>query len=172
MTRTQIGSISREINNPEAGLPRVRAAGEASVSPATDPGALAARREHVEQLLLAIPYPPTSNHNTMPGKGKKRKVRRILSPKYRAWRDTAEDEINRLSDGLAVHGPYNIQYVVERPDNRRRDVENIPKSISDALQAAGVIEDDADCQRSVVQWANAAPHKGARVWVTIEAVRT
>jgi len=112
-------------------------------------------------IVLSLPYPPTSNHNTMVANG-----RRISSPKYRAWRTLAELEA-RAARQLSVAGPYHIQYRVDRPDRRRRDIENLPKSLSDALQAAGIIEDDAHCETSFVAWTERKPGKGARVHITI-----
>lgn len=109
-----------------------------------------------------MPYPPTSNHNTMVMRG-----RRISSPKYRAWRLIAELQAKCQAGGRSVEGPYTIRYTVERPDRRLRDVENIPKSISDALQAAGVIRDDCNCMESTVGWATCKPSKDARVIVRI-----
>lgn len=102
-------------------------------------------------IVIALPYPPTSNHNTMVAKG-----RRISSPKYRNWRAAAEVAARVQAGRRKIEGPYTIHYLADRPDLRRRDVENLPKSLSDALQAAGVIRDDADCERSTIEW-------GARV---------
>lgn len=37
------------------------------------------------------------------------------------------------------------------PDNRRRDIDNLPKSVLDALQHAGVFDDDAQVDRLTVE---------------------
>lgn len=114
-------------------------------------------------IRLSLPYPPTSNHNTMVAKG-----RRISSPKYRTWRATAEWHARLGAAGKSVQGAYTISYSVERPDRRRRDLENLPKSLSDALQAAGVIRDDADCERSTIEWAGAKPTvRDAMIYIQI-----
>lgn len=113
---------------------------------------------------LTLPYPPTSNHNTMAVRG-----RRISSPKYRAWREKAETAI-KAQTPPHVAGGYYITYTVDRPDRRRRDVENLPKSLSDALQAAGVIADDCHCLDARVLWSQREPGAGARVVVRIEAL--
>jgi crossover junction endodeoxyribonuclease RusA len=119
----------------------------------------------MNEIALALSYPPTSNHNTMVAHG-----RRIASPKYRAWRQLAEREARGAADGRTIDSAYEIFYVAQRPDRRRRDVENLPKSISDALQAAGVIADDANCQRSTIEWASGPPAgKDALVLVRIVA---
>ena len=118
-------------------------------------------------IKLTLPYPPTSNHNTMVAHG-----RRISSPTYRKWRAAAEAvciEGCLLQFDAPLKGPYWIAYVVDRPDRRRRDIENLPKSISDALQSAGVIEDDSFCMQSICEWSQRAPGKGAAVHVTITA---
>lgn len=115
-------------------------------------------------IRLTLPYPPTSNHNTMVAKG-----RRISSPKYRAWRTLAEISIRAQSQGQTVPGLYSISYFAERPDKRRRDLENLPKSLSDALQSAGLLADDANCERSTISWLEGVSTKGcAVVHVNIE----
>lgn len=114
-------------------------------------------------ISVSLPYPPSSNNNTAVVNG-----RRISSRQYRAWRAKAERDARVLSDGLKVTGPYHIRYVAQRPDWRRRDVENLPKSLADALQAAGVIRDDADCLSSTIAWAEGNPvGKSALVLVEI-----
>jgi crossover junction endodeoxyribonuclease RusA len=113
-------------------------------------------------IRLTLPYPPTSNHNTTVSNG-----RRISSTKYRAWRREAEQVARLAARGGHVAGPYTIVYSADRPDNRRRDVENLPKSLSDALQAAGVIRDDADCDASTILWSPRKPGKGAAVHIII-----
>lgn len=116
-------------------------------------------------IHLTISYPPTSNHNTTVAEG-----RRISSAKYRSWRKLAEWEAKLSAAGRRIEGPYHITYVAQRPDRRRRDVENLPKSLSDAIQAAGVIRDDADCERSTVEWSAAGPTKDPKVFVLIEPI--
>lgn len=114
-------------------------------------------------LSLWLPYPPSSNNNTAVVNG-----RRISSRQYRAWRAKAERDARILSDGAKIVGPYRITYTAQRPDWRRRDVENLPKSLADALQAAGVIRDDCDCLSSTIAWADGLPvGKGAAVLVEI-----
>jgi hypothetical protein len=41
---------------------------------------------------------------------------------------------------------------VQRPDNRKRDLDNLFKAVLDALQAAGTIENDSDCHWIVAGW--------------------
>ncbi len=113
-------------------------------------------------IVLHMPYPPTSNHNTTVVNG-----RRIMSPKYRAWRREAEMTVRLSARGQSIAGPYTIEYVADRPDRRRRDIENLPKSLGDALQEAGVIRDDADCQASLVRWAAPDPVALPIIRVTI-----
>lgn len=131
-------------------------------------------------IRLAVSYPPSSNNNTLVARG-----RRISSPKYRAWTKAAVDDVcqqlgrpvaTMLRKGKTVAdperaeitGPYRIKYVVQRPDRRRRDVENCAKSIADSLQAAGVIADDCNCEHSTSEWAPGGPvGKGALVLVEI-----
>lgn len=98
-------------------------------------------------IFVTLPFPPTSNHNNMPVRG-----RLIKSPEYRAWRTAAEWSARSQMQGPPILGPYSIVYTAQRPDNRRRDIENLTKSLSDALQGAGIIADDCHCQRSLIEW--------------------
>lgn len=43
-------------------------------------------------------------------------------------------------------------YRFGRPDKRRRDVENLPKAISDLLVSQQVIGDDSMIERMVLEW--------------------
>lgn len=113
-------------------------------------------------IRVTLSYPPTSNHNTSVSNG-----RRISSAKYRAWRKLAEWEAKLGAGRESIQGPYAIHYLADRPDLRRRDLENLPKSLADSLQAAGVIRDDCDCQSSTIEWATTPPTKSPKVIVSI-----
>lgn len=52
------------------------------------------------------------------------------------------------------------------PDRRGRDVDNLAKALLDALQHAGVMRDDSQVRRLVLEMADPAPKQGRAV-VTI-----
>ena len=85
---------------------------------------------------LQLPWPPTVNTYW-------RRVGNMtkISAKGRAFRAAVIEIVKRLRvdklDGrLAVH------IVANPPDRRRRDLDNLPKALLDALQHAGLYDDD------------------------------
>ncbi len=51
-----------------------------------------------------------------------------------------------------IKGPYKISITAARPDNRKRDLDNILKPISDLLKTMGAIEDDHLCEMLTARW--------------------
>lgn len=91
--------------------------------------------------------------------------RRIKSRAYKAWLKVAGWEINSQRV-QPVAGRVAVAYAIERPkDNRRRDVSNLEKGLSDLLVTMGIIADDSLIDRISIGWAEV---EGVRV--TIEPV--
>lgn len=63
-----------------------------------------------------------------------------------------------------------VRLVVHPPDNRRRDLDNLPKAILDGLQHAGVYADDSQIDSLWVLRGSVDPDKQGRVHATIEAI--
>lgn len=117
-----------------------------------------------DPITLSLPYPPSANALWRAWKG-----RNIKSAAYRKWLVAAEADVKGQSP-QTVDGPYRLSLVVNRPDRRRRDLSNIVKPVEDLLQAAGIIRDDADCQRLMVMWGSLPPSKDARVFAYLRPV--
>ena len=45
-----------------------------------------------------------------------------------------------------------MRIIVERPDKRKRDLDNVIKALSDALVASGIIADDHLCRELSMAW--------------------
>lgn len=117
-------------------------------------------------IVLSLPYPPSTNSIWRNVGGKT-----LVSAPYRKWKALAFSEIVEQGAGAlrrnTVAGPYRMMLLADRPDNRGRDLGNLEKPVSDALVAAGVVEDDKHCHRMTLAWSQRAPGKDARVYVVI-----
>lgn len=88
-------------------------------------------------MELQLPYPPSINHYW-------RRVgpRMLISRNGRAFRAEVIAILQR--QGLPkLMGPLEVEIDLHPPDRRRRDVDNVMKSLLDALEHGGVYEDDS-----------------------------
>lgn len=117
---------------------------------------------------MSLPFPPSAN-----AIWRNVGTKTLVSAPYRKWKALAFMEITTQGLGRlkrkTLTGPYQMTLLADRPDNRRRDLANLEKAISDALTQAGVIEDDHWAQRITLAWSNRPAGKGARIWVTLES---
>lgn len=93
-------------------------------------------------MKLTLPFPPSVNHYWRHISKGKLAGRVLISEEGRKYRDAVTD--------LAVEGRYTsltgdlvVEIEVFMPDRRRRDLDNLPKAIFDALTHAGVWQDDS-----------------------------
>ena len=82
----------------------------------------------------------------MPSRG-----RLISTPEYRAWQ---EEQLWLLASQKEpkLKGAYALHLMLNKPDNRRRDISNYIKSAEDLLVSAKFVEDDSYCQKLTVEW--------------------
>jgi hypothetical protein len=86
------------------------------------------------------------------------------SKEYKAWLD---DSLGRLANNRPppISGKYILEVYIRRPDNRRRDLDNVAfKAVSDFLVKAGLIRDDSDCVRLVAEWRDDGPETLVNVY--------
>lgn len=105
-------------------------------------------------IALALPYPPSANSLWRQVNG-----RTLVSKRYRVWRAEAEWIARIAGRGARLRGHYELTLTAERPDRRRRDIDNLIKPCSDALKAGGLIEDDCLADRIVLAWMSREPVK-------------
>lgn len=92
------------------------------------------------------------------------------SAEYTTWWNLASWEIAAQRPKEPGHwpktiaGPYKLTLLVERPDNRRRDLANLEKALSDLLQDVGLIEDDKFCHVLHMEWSG----KGNQTHIKLE----
>lgn len=86
-------------------------------------------------VQLVLPYPPSVNHYW-------RRVgnRTLISRSGREYRRTIQAML--AGRGEPLDGQLAIEIDVYPPDRRRRDLDNLLKSLLDSLEHAGVYHDD------------------------------
>ena len=102
--------------------------------------------------------PPSTNDLHMYGKG-----HAFSKPRYKAWQKDAIPELQEQAKGVTVTGPYHLSITAVRPDKRKRDIDNIIKPLSDALQRAGIIENDCYCEFVSARWVTSGDGVAIRI---------
>ena len=113
-------------------------------------------------MRLELMRPPSLNnlYVNVPKRG------RVRSKRYLTWIQAAKAEIAAQRPSR-VDGDYVLWLYVERPDNRKRDIFNLPKAVEDLLVEQGIVEDDSRCVEGHVIWAG----QGRRCTVMVEAAK-
>lgn len=116
--------------------------------------------EAVAVLRFVLPFPPSVNRYY-------RHVgyRTLLSREGRLYRESVCTLLTGRV-GQSLSGPLQVQLDLYPPDRRRRDWDNFQKGIWDALQHAGVYQDDSQVKRAVVEMHE--PDGDARAVVEIQ----
>jgi len=94
-------------------------------------------------ITLKLPWPPSVNTYWRSPSTGKLAGRTLISERGRAYRKQVADAVLRAGCPKADQGRLEVAIIAEPPDRRRRDLDNLPKAILDALTHAGVIEDDS-----------------------------
>lgn len=116
-------------------------------------------RPIVDRVDLILPRPPSVNALTFNladgGRGK--------TKHYEDWLTEAGWRLQQQRPGR-IEGAYEIEIRIVRPDNRRRDLGNLEKAMSDLLVHHKVVADDSLAERITLAWMR--EDQGARVIVT------
>lgn len=88
-------------------------------------------------ICLTLPFPPTINH--MYGHSRSRKYLKKDGVEFK------KRVADIVSDAAVqtMKGPVAVFVTAHMPDNRRRDLMNLEKILSDSLTSAGVWDDDS-----------------------------
>jgi crossover junction endodeoxyribonuclease RusA len=108
-------------------------------------------------VTFDAPYPPTLNTYW-------RRVgeKTLISERGRAYRRAV---VARLAGCRPLAGPLKCEAVFHPPDGRRRDLDNLPKALLDAMQHAGLYADDSQVRRLDVRFGKVV--KGGHAVVTL-----
>ena len=89
-------------------------------------------------IEFTLPFPPTVNTYWRTFRG-----RVLISAKGREYRETVGDQM--MLQRMVKHFTKQLKVEIEawRPDNRKRDLDNLLKAVLDGLTHAGVYNDDS-----------------------------
>ena len=97
-------------------------------------------------LRLELPWPPTANHYTgyrVAGKkGGKQFVQAYPTSQAKEFHQNVQSIVMRDRAARNWRCPLKMSFWTYPPDRRKRDTSNLFKMLEDALQKAGVYEDD------------------------------
>lgn len=109
--------------------------------------------------VLELPYPPTVNTYW-----RRVGAKTILSARARAYRRAALTATTRVRlEPMA--GDVEAVITFHPPDRRKRDLDNLPKGLLDALKCAGMYADDSQVRRIDMRFGEVRPGGCATVLI-------
>jgi len=99
-------------------------------------------------ITLTLPWPPSVNKYWRTYQG-----RMIISAEGRSYRKAVADQVLIQRGAKHYTGKLRVQIEAFRPDNRRRDLDNLLKAVLDGCTHAGVWEDDSNIVDLRIYWA-------------------
>lgn len=85
-------------------------------------------------MNIKLPYPPSINHYWGQFRGRK-----YLTKKATIFREAIKLAVE---NEVKIKGFFSVKVILVAPDKRKRDIDNPLKPLIDALQHAGIFEDD------------------------------
>lgn len=120
-------------------------------------------------IVLTLPWPPSVNtYWRHPNKGPLA-GRSLISEEGRNYRRAVEQQMVLLRAARVGQDRVRVDIEARMPDRRRRDLDNLPKALFDALTHAGFWADDEQVDDYRV-WRS--PRMGGEVVLTVTAIPT
>ena len=94
-----------------------------------------------EPVTIILPWPPSENRYRRTIR-MGNQCRPIISREGRAYRKAVQSVVLATSEPWPLLGRLAVEITACPPDRRRRDLDNVLKATLDALEHAGVYEDD------------------------------
>jgi crossover junction endodeoxyribonuclease RusA len=113
-------------------------------------------------IELTLPWPPSTNRYWRTFQG-----RMIISAEGRSYRKAVADQVLIQRGAKHYAGKMKVEIEAWRPDNRRRDLDNLLKAALDGCTHAGVWEDDSNIVDLHIYWAE---HIGGMLKVKVSEV--
>lgn len=110
-------------------------------------------------IELQLPYPPSLNRYWRHVRG-----RVVLSGGGRKYQADVK-QILESKKIRQLRSRLDVLIIMRPPDNRKRDVDNIPKAILDSLQNGGLMQDDCQVDRLTIVRDDPIPGGGVSVMV-------
>jgi crossover junction endodeoxyribonuclease RusA len=111
-------------------------------------------------MTLELPFPPSVNTYWRMFQN-----RMIISKAGRQYRKDVQDAVMLQKANKHLDGSLKVTIEAFRPDNRRRDLDNLLKACNDGMAHAGVYLDDSQITDLRIFW---AVEKGGKLKVTLE----
>ena len=106
------------------------------------------QKKFANGVTLTLPWPPSVNKYWRTFQG-----RMIISAEGRSYRKAVADQVLIQSGANHYTGKLCVEIEAYRPDNRRRDLDNLLKAVLDGCTHAGVWEDDSNIVDLRIYWA-------------------
>jgi crossover junction endodeoxyribonuclease RusA len=114
-------------------------------------------------VKLTLPYPPTGNHAVKHGR-----FGHYLTAKAKKYRADVAVLVRQQFPGPPLGCAIRVVAEISPPDRRRRDMDNVWKTLADAMTHARAWMDDF--QIADLRLVRTAPVKGGTVTIVVEVI--
>lgn len=131
------------------------------------------RQNVAKPLKIVLPYPPSTNHYWRHITRGALAGRTLISSEGRVYRTNVLAAVLEQRAKKGIGTPIAVDVLAFVPDRRRRDLDNLTKSLLDSITHAGVWLDDSQIDDLHVRRARDADGAlilGGRVEITIRAI--